>query len=118
MSNKQFGFLGGRSTVLQLLKVIDKWTEILDRGGVIDVIYCDFQKAFDTVPHRRLLHLLEYYGIENPLLRWIEDYLSNGKQQVLVNGCKSPYFDVIIGAPQGSVSGLVLFIILSTQWCR
>ena len=53
LSEKQFGFLVGRSTVLQLLTVVDKWTEIMDRGGEIDVIYCDFQKAFDTVPHGR-----------------------------------------------------------------
>ena len=45
LSNKQFGFLGGRSTVIQLLQIMDKWAEILDRGGVIDVVYCDFQKA-------------------------------------------------------------------------
>ena len=44
LSNEQFGFLRGRSTVLQLLKVVDKWTEIMDKGGVIDVIYCDFKK--------------------------------------------------------------------------
>jgi hypothetical protein len=50
-SNKQFGFISGRSTVLQLLKVLDRWTEILDEGGCIDVAYCDFMKAFDKVPH-------------------------------------------------------------------
>ena len=50
LTNKQFGFLCGRSTVLQLLKVIDRWTEIMDKGGVIDLIYCDFRKAFDTQP--------------------------------------------------------------------
>ena len=54
-SLQQFGFLPGISTVLQLLKVLDKWTEILDGGGCVDVIYCDFKKAFDTVPHRRLM---------------------------------------------------------------
>ena len=45
LTNKQFGLLSGRSTVLQLLMVMDKWMEILDKGSVIDVIYCDFQKA-------------------------------------------------------------------------
>jgi hypothetical protein len=43
------------ATVLQLLKVLDRWTEILHEGGCIDVAYCDFMKAFDKVPHRRLL---------------------------------------------------------------
>ena len=54
-SKSQFGFIGGRSTVLQLLTVLDRWTEILDQGGIIDVIYLDFMKAFDKVPHKRLI---------------------------------------------------------------
>ena len=54
LTYKQFGFTRGRSTILQLLKVVDKLSEILDRGGVFDVIYCDFIKAFDTVPHQLL----------------------------------------------------------------
>ena len=41
-SKKQFGFISGRSTVLQLLHVLDKWTKILDKGGCVDIIYCDF----------------------------------------------------------------------------
>ena len=49
-SKKQFGFTSGRSTVLQLLQVLDKWTEILDKGGCVDTIYCDFMTAFDNVP--------------------------------------------------------------------
>ena len=52
-SDRQFGFIWGRSTGLQLLKVLDHWTEILDNGGSIDVIYTDFMKAFDKVPHNR-----------------------------------------------------------------
>ena len=56
VSRKQFiGFISGRSTVLQLLQVMDKWTEILDKGGCVDVVYCDFMKAFNKVPHIRLL---------------------------------------------------------------
>ena len=51
---QQFGFLQGRSTVLQLLKVLDDWVETLDRGECIDAIYMDFEKAFDKVPHKRL----------------------------------------------------------------
>ena len=55
LSKCQFGFVKGRSTVLQLLKVLDIWTETLDNGGCIDVIYCDFMKAFDKVPHSKLI---------------------------------------------------------------
>ena len=51
----QYGFIDKRSTTLQLLYVVDKWTEIIDDGGTIDAIYMDFMKAFDKVPHERLL---------------------------------------------------------------
>ena len=54
----QFGFISGRSTVLQLLHVMKIWNEILDQGGSIDAIYCDFMKAFDKVPHKRLVYKL------------------------------------------------------------
>jgi len=57
-SPKQFGFISGRSTTLQLLYVLDKWTEMLDNGGNLDCVYLDFMKAFDKVPHHRLLYKL------------------------------------------------------------
>ena len=50
-SRKQFGFIAGRSTILQLLNFIDKWTQDLETGGQIDIIYTDFEKALDGVPH-------------------------------------------------------------------
>ena len=68
-SARQYEFISGRSTVLQLLTVMDKWYKILDEGGCIDVIYCDFIKAFDKVPHRRLLKkfwdIQEHLGVHN-----------------------------------------------------
>ena len=64
LSDTQFGFLGGRSTLLQLLKVLDNWTEILDKYGVLNVIYMDFMKAFDKVPHVRLLQKMKAYGFK------------------------------------------------------
>jgi len=54
-SNSQYGFIKGRSTVLQLLKIMDDWTYNLDKGKQIDVIYTDFEKAFDKVPHAGLI---------------------------------------------------------------
>ena len=84
---------------------MDKLTEILDNGGVIDTIYSDFMKAFDTVPRQRLIELLMHYGLEDPILAWIKDFISSRKQQVYVNWCKSKYFDVISDVTQGSVLG-------------
>jgi len=66
--NTQYGFLKGRSTVLQLLSIIDEWTTNLDSDGQIDCIYMDFEKAFDKVPHRCLISKLQAYGIHSKIL--------------------------------------------------
>ena len=55
--------------------MIGRWTENLDNGGVIDAIFCGFKKAFDTAPHNRLMDLLSYYGINNPVFSWVRDFL-------------------------------------------
>ena len=76
-SDKQFGFISGRSTTLQLLIVMEEWTEILDNGGTLDSIYMymDFMKAFDKVPHKRLLRKLRSYGLSEQMIKWVEDFL-------------------------------------------
>jgi len=85
-TNRQFGFLKGRSTVTQLLQILDDWTEALESGGRIDVIYTDFEKAFDKVPHMRLLSKLKSYKIHTSIIEWIENFLSDRKQRVRVDG--------------------------------
>ena len=77
-SNKQFGFIKGRSTTLQLLQILDRWTELLENGGQIDVVYTNLEKAFDKIPHKRLISKLFSYDI-NKKIGWIEAFLHNRK---------------------------------------
>ena len=86
-------------------------TKHIANGAVVDAIYLDFEKAFDTVPHRRLLEKLKAYGIGGNLHKWIGEYLRDRSQVVLVNGSESVIGNVLSGVPQGTVLGPLLFVI-------
>jgi len=62
--------------MLQLLRMFDNWKECLERGGQVDTIYSDFEKAFDKVPHRKLISKLYSYGLLDTIFSWIQDFLT------------------------------------------
>jgi len=110
-SKNQYGYIKVWSTVLQLLAVQDNWTQNLEDGGQIDVIYTDFAEAFDKVPRKRLLAKLKRLGINTEILAWIECFLTGRNQKVKINSVMSDWYSVISEIPQGSVFGPLLFII-------
>lgn len=107
--SEQHGFQRGKSTVTNLVILEGVVMNALNEGAQVDCIYLDFSKAFDRVNHQLLLAKLQGYGVNGPLLMWLESYLSNRTLVVRYGGATSRPFSVPSGVPQGSHLSPFLF---------
>ena len=111
LSDIQHGFRKHHSCETQLLITLEDLARNLDHGKQSHIILLDFAKAFDTVPHQRLLLKLRHYGIQGTINKWIQAWLCFREQSVLVKGEKSAPVSVMSGVPQGTVLGPLMFLI-------
>ena len=110
--DSQHGFRKGRSCLTNLLLFLDQVLSV-DEGLCVDIVFLDLAKAFDKVPHGRLLEKLRKHGIGGKLLGIIiiGDWLRNSRQKVCIKGKQSTWEEVWSGVPLGSVLGPLLFLI-------
>ena len=111
LSDWQFGFRAHHSTIHPMIHLTNFLTNSINEKKHSLAIFCDLRKAFDCCDHSILLAKLHKYGIGGAELSWFESYLSDRKQFVTVNGKNSKLINVLLGVPQGSILGPLLFLL-------
>ena len=101
LSPHQYGFQAGFSCTSQLIHLFHSWASALDKNKTSDVVFLDFEKAFDSVPHKHLISKLGRYGINGQILEWLGDFLQDRFQRVVLEGESSDWSMVYSGVPSG-----------------